>query len=130
MRKLRIAGLLVIAGALACSKSDDGGRAPQDPRLQKLFVQGSSYGQKVEIFADDQRIWNGEFRDRSSPAFEAEVHELRLPAELPSRVSILGGPYKRSFSADWTKGQRITVRFEKDGKIRVSQLKGVTVTDL
>ncbi|MBI2386806.1 MAG: hypothetical protein HYV14_12425 [Elusimicrobia bacterium] len=125
-----MAGLILVAGAFACSRPDDGARAPSDPRLQKLFVQGSSYGHKIEIYADDHRIWSDEFTDRSAPAFEGEVHALPLPPELPARVSILGGPYKKDFTVDWTKGQQITIRFAKDGKILVTQLKGTKTTNL
>ena len=130
MRKLWMAGLILVASASACSRPDDSGAAPRDPRLQKLFVQGSSYGHKIEIYADDHRIWNDEFKDRSSPAFEPEVHALSLPAELPGRVSVVGGPYKKVFMVDWTKGQQITIRFAKDGKIRISQLQGAKTTSL
>lgn len=125
-----MAGFLLVTGILACSRPDDSGHTPRDPRLQRLFVQGSSYGHKVVIYANDHRVWNGEFRDRSSPAFEPDVHALRLPAELPDRASIVGGPYKKIFKVDWTKGQQITIRFAKDGKIHVSQLKGNKATIL
>lgn len=128
MRKLLMAGLFLVAGAMACSSPDDSARTPRDPRLQHLFVQGSSYGHRVTIYANEQQIWNGEFTSRSSPAWEPEVHELRLPAELTNHVSILGGPYKKIFKVDWTKGQRITIYFEKDGKAYGRQLKGSKVT--
>jgi hypothetical protein len=80
--------------------------------IPHLYLNGSSYGHKITIKADDKIVWDGIV---PSNGVGPNIHAVGIPRSKQKQctISIVGEPYDASLFVDWAKGNAVIITFEK-----------------